>query len=50
VFLSKNKSSLRSDTFHIAFIIIGLFSLADTLDCLTLDKTAADEIRRKKNL
>lgn len=40
--------TLQIDTFHIAFIIIGLFSLAGTLDSLTLDKTAGDEIRRKK--
>ena len=40
--------TLQTGTFHIAFIIIGLFSLAGTLDSLTLDKTAGDEIRRKK--
>ncbi|MBF7993825.1 MFS transporter [Rahnella laticis] len=39
---------LQTGTFHIAFIIIGVFSLAGTLDSLTLDPTAGDEIRRKK--
>jgi len=39
---------LQVGTFHIAFIIIGVFSLAGTLDSLTLDKTAGDELRQKK--
>jgi len=34
--------------FHVAFIIIGLFSLVGTLNNLSLSPTAGDEIRRKK--
>lgn len=41
-------AGMQTSTFHIAFIIIGVFSLAGTLDSLTLDPTAGDEIRRKK--
>ncbi|MBV6819669.1 MFS transporter [Rahnella sp. PD12R] len=41
-------AGMQTGTFHIAFIIIGVFSLAGTLDSLTLDPTAGDEIRRKK--
>lgn len=41
-------AGMQTGTFHIAFIIIGVFSLAGTLDSLMLDPTAGDEIRRKK--
>lgn len=41
-------AGMQTGTFHIAFIIIGVFSLAGTLDSLALDPTAGDEIRRKK--
>ncbi|MGA5653293.1 MFS transporter [Rahnella contaminans] len=41
-------AGMQTGTFHIAFIIIGVFSLTGTLDSLTLDPTAGDEIRRKK--
>ncbi len=41
-------ASIQLGNFHLAFIIIGLFSLAGTLDSLALSPTAGDEIRRKK--
>jgi len=41
-------STVHLEQFHVAFIIIGLFSLVGTLNNLSLSPTAGDEIRRKK--
>jgi EmrB/QacA subfamily drug resistance transporter len=41
-------STVHLAQFHLAFIIIGLFSLVGTLNNLSLSPTAGDEIRHKK--
>lgn len=47
-FQSNVGSTVHLQQFHVAFIIIGLFSLVGTLNNLSLSPTAGDEIRRKK--